>query len=368
MHAFLSRNVNKVLYSFVAKERNRISQFTLDSWPYGRVTHSPLSLLLAALELGSNNLTSFPGKRRHTAWMMADTGTRKCLPEWKALFQKSLGKLSGKCYRSFLLDLAAIYLGLKPSLLFDYAVVDSTNASILMAALSTSEGLVPYSLDVLKVGEDIFFTDLANMVSHLKKSVEYEEFTLVDVSGKLQEPRVLQTDSSMCVKKQFAKIVEVLEQKLKRVSTDLTQRNGTFGKSEVLDLNDISGNDENWCIPCVFGFLLGYPVIYWCDQASECNCLNLVPLNRYTVTVKESSLMFHSKMLHSSSSLFGVERVESCDGHSVFSFTAPVELEPHYESNVSRWLKSICDMGQTLGISEHLTVKKEQVSFAQVTL
>ena len=302
---------------------------------------------------------------------MADTGSRKILPEWQALFQKSLGKLSGKCYRSFLLDLAAIYLGLKPSLLFDYAVVDSTNAGILMVALSASKSLVPYSLSVLKVGEDIFFADLANMVSHLKNSVEHEEFTLIDVSGKLQEPRVLRTEAFVSVKKQFISIVELLEQKLKHVSTDMTdlmQRGVVSGTSKVLDLNDINGSGEFWCIPCLFGFLLGYPVIYWCDQASECNCLNLVPLNRYTVTVQESSLMFRYKMLHGSSSLLGVERAESCDNHLVTSFTAPVELEPQYESNVRGWIKRICDMGKTLGLSEQLTVKKEQVSFAQVTL
>ena len=302
---------------------------------------------------------------------MADRGYRKILAEWQALFQKSLGKMFRKCYRSFLFDLAAIYVGLKPSLLFDYAVLDSTNAGVLMAALSASEGLVPYSLKVFKVGEDVFFADLANMMSHLKKTVEYEEFTLVDVSGNLQEPRVLRTEASMGVKKQFTRIVELLEQKLKHVSTDLTdlmQRGGAFGPMEVLDLNNISGNDENWCIPCVFGFLLGYPVIYWCDQASDCNCLNLVPLNRYTVTVEESLLMLRYKMLLSSGSLFGSEKVESCDGHLVFSFTAPVELEPYYESKVSGWVKRICDIGKALGMSEHLTVKKEQVSYAQVTL
>ena len=308
--------------------------------------------------------------RKALMYIMADRGSRKMFIEWQALFQKSLGKMSGKCYRSFLFDLASIYVGLKPSLLFDYAVVDSTNAGVLMAALSASEGLVSHSLKVLKVGEDIFFADLANMVSHLKKTVEYEEFTLVDVSGKLQEPRVLRTEASMCVKKQFVRIVELLEQKLKSTdTTDLMQRGGAFRTMEVLDLNEIIGNDQNnWCIPCVFGFLLGYPVIYWCDQASYCNCLNLVPLNRYIVTIKESLLMFRYKMLLSSCSVFGSEKVESSDGHLVFSFTAPVQLEPYYESKVSGWIKKICDMGKTLGMSEHLTVTKEQVSFAQVTL
>ena len=50
-------------------------------------------------------------------------------------------------------------------------------------ALSASEDSVPHSLKVLKVDEDILFADLANMASHLKKTVEYEEFTLVDVEN-----------------------------------------------------------------------------------------------------------------------------------------------------------------------------------------
>ena len=189
---------------------------------------------------------------------------------------------------------------------------------LVIEPISESEGIVPFSLKVLKVGEDVFFADLANIASHLKKTVEYEEFTLVDVSGKLQEPRVLPTEASMGVKKQFARIVELLEQKLEHVSTDVTdlmQRGGAFGPMEVLDLNDISGNDENWCIPCTFAFLLGYPVIYWCDQASDCNCLNLVALNRYTVTVKKSLLKLRYKKLLSSGSLFGSEKMESCDDH-----------------------------------------------------
>ena len=132
-------------------------------------------------------------------YIMADRGSRKMFIEWQALFQKSLGKMSGKCYRSFLFDLAAIYVGLKPSLLFDYAVVDSTNAGVLMAALSASEGLVSHSLKVLKVGEDIFFADLANMASHLKKTVEYEEFTLVDVDVENSKNRASCKQMLRCV-------------------------------------------------------------------------------------------------------------------------------------------------------------------------
>lgn len=298
---------------------------------------------------------------------MADIGGWN-FREWNTIFQKSLGKLSGKCYRSFLLDLAAIYLRLKPSLLFDYAVVDTTNASNLIETLA-AEGLVPYSLDVLKVGEDIFFADLENLVSYLKKSVGSEELTLIDISGKLQEPRVMETEVSKRVMNQFARIVEVLEQKLNDVTLTLTQRNKTARNSDVVDLNNVSDSEENLCIPSVFGFLLGYPVIYWCDQASECNCLNMVPLNRYTVNLKESSLICHSQLLNCSSLVqAGSERVESCGDHTVFSFSAPVALESHYESTVSSWIKRICGMGETLGIGEHLTVKKETVTFAQVTL
>ena len=290
--------------------------------------------------------------------------------EWNALFQKYFGKLREKCYRSFILDLVNIYVGVKPSLLFDYAVIDSTNSIILIDAL-VSGGLVPYPLDVLKVGDDIFFTDLKYLVSHLKTSVEFEELTLVDVSGKLPEPCLLETETSKTVKKQFLEIVDILDEKLQHQSSNLTRGDEEVRNSQVIDLNIAGENDNNCCIPCVFGFLLGYPVIYWCDQAtcSNHNCLSMVPLNRYTVTVKASSLI-HSRVLQNNKRLIqaGCGRKESCVEHTVFSFTAPVALESHYESKVDRWIRRICDTGKKLGIGEDLTAQKTIVSLTQVTL
>lgn len=91
----------------------------------------------------------------------------------------------GKCYRVFFFDFVVIYVGFKLLLFFDYVVVDLINVGVLMVVLLVLEGLVFYFLKVFKVGEDIFFVDLVNMVSYLKKMVEYEEFILVDVFGKL---------------------------------------------------------------------------------------------------------------------------------------------------------------------------------------
>ena len=297
---------------------------------------------------------------------MADAGALNCLQEWNSVFKKSLGKLSCKCYRSFLLDIAAIVLGFKPSLLFDYAVVDWKNASSLMKGLA-AKGLVSQPLDVLKVGEDIFFTDLNLLVNKLRKSVDSEEFTLIDVSGNFQEPRVLENKIADCVKRQCQMVVEILERKLKDSSLNVTQRDGIFSDLQLLNLSSCS--DENWCVPTIFGFLLGYPVIYWCDQASDLNCLSMVPLNRYTVTFKASLSVLHSLVSQSCHSLVaaGCDKAKSRD-HTLFSFTAPVALECHYESRVSEWVKRIGDMGQIFGIAEHLTVQKTTVTFAQITL
>lgn len=66
-------------------------------------------------------------------------------------------------------------------------------------ALSASEDSVPHSLKVLKVDEDIFFADLANMASHLKKTVEYEEFTLVDVDVENSKNRASCKQMLRCV-------------------------------------------------------------------------------------------------------------------------------------------------------------------------
>lgn len=286
---------------------------------------------------------------------MADDNALNFSPEWKAIFKKSLGKLSGKYYRSFLLDLAAIFLGLKPSLLFDYAILDLKNAGSLLKGF-VAKGLISRPLDALKVGEDILFADFNLLVNCLKKSIEAEEFTLIDISGKLQEPRVLENETAKRVKKQCCKILEILQHESE--DSDRT--------TQLVDLSCYG--DEHWCVPSVFGFLLGYPVIYWCDQTSEQNCLSMVPLNRYTVTFKASPSIPQSQMPQNCFRLIvaGCEKAESCD-HTVFSFTAPVALECHYKSKVSSWMKKIYDMGEQLGIAEHLTVQKTTVKFTQVT-
>lgn len=287
--------------------------------------------------------------------------------ERNPLFQRCVGKMSKKCYRSFLLDLANVYLGLKPSLLFDYAVIDATNASILIDAL-VSDSVVPYALDVLRVGDDTFFADLRYLVSHLKTSVEREELILIDVSGTLSEPRMLESDASKSVYKQFSEIVNILDQKLGNQRSNETRRDNAIKKSEVIDLNSCNINDSMWCIPCVFGFLLGYPVIYWCndqDTCINCNCLGMLPLNRYTVTVKESFLIHSWLMKHNNGLIQALGRgTKSCSGHALFSFSAPVALESCYESEVEGWKKRIREPGT----SEHLKVQKTVVSLPHLAL
>lgn len=312
--------------------------------------------------------SSYPGGLDRGAFIfkMADDTTLSCSQEWDALFRKCLGKLSGKCYRSFLLDVTAISFGIKPSLLFDYAVVDSENASSLVKGFA-AKGFIPRPLDVLKVHQDIFFADLNALVNYLRNCVHSEEFILIDVSGKLQEPRVLENEIAKRVKKQFRKIVENLHQKSEDSPSYLTQRGEVLQNHQYVDLSSYS--DEHCSVPSVFGFLLGYPVIYWCDQANEHNCLNMVVLNRYTVTLKASPSILHSLVPQSCHKVIAAacEKSKSCD-HTVFSFTAPLALECHYETKVSKWIERICAMGETLGIAEHLTIQKKTVTFAQVAL
>ena len=311
------------------------------------------------------NLDGKPGSSHTQYFNMADV----CVKEWNNIFQKSLGKLSSKCYRSFLLDIVAIFLGLKPSLLFDYAVVEWKNAIRLIAGLATkTSNLSDFSplLYVLKVDEDIFYADLSLLVKRLRESVDMEEFTLIDISGKLQEPRVLEKELADSVKRQFHRIVEDLEEKYK----ELTQRGEELVVLDSRVMNLSNYGDDNWCAPSIFGFLLGYPVIYWCDRAGDlCNCLSMVPLNRYTLTFKIAPSALHARLPASYYKLVeaGCKEKDSFN-HTIFSFTAPVALECYYKSKVSNWFKRICEVGETFGVTEHLTVQKTTVTFSQVTL
>lgn len=297
---------------------------------------------------------------------MANEESFHGLQEWSGIFSKSLEKLSEQYYRKFLIDIASIFLGLKQSLLFDYAVVDSRNATRLMGSIAANER-VDRCADVLKVGEDIFFTRLKPLISNLTQAIDSKEFILIDVSGKLQEPRVLEDTIARRVMEQFRNIVDNLEQKLNDLQS--SKLDEIMTRCHLVDLSGLF-LDEQWCIPSVFGFLLGYPVIYWCDNASEDNCLSLVPLNRYKLTFKASlSTLCSSQIPHCCRTLVsgGCGKFKSCN-HTLFSFTAPITLESSYQSQVSEWKKKIHLLGETLDISQDLTCEKTIVTLAQVSL
>ena len=300
-------------------------------------------------------------------YKMADEESLLSFHEWHGIFKKSLGKQSRNCYRAFMKDIAFIFLGLKPSLLFDYAIVDSENALRLIRSFN-AKGLIYRSLDVVQVGEDIFFTRLKPLISALRKAVDCEEFTLINVSGKLKEPLVLEDEISNRVIEQFRIIVATLEQKLNDSALQSLQEDNLW-TNRLVDLRGLFTKEE-WCIPSMFGFLLGYPVIYWCEKASEDNNLSLVPLNRYKFTFKASSLLSsriprYCRTIAERSHSCG--RPQSCE-HTLFSFTAPVALESSYQSKVSDWIKRIFSMGETLGETQHFTFEKTAVTHEQVSL
>lgn len=49
-------------------------------------------------------------------------------------------------------------------------------------------------------------------------------------------------------------------------------------------------NEQTFCIPTIFGVLIGYPIVYWYDERiSIDNCLSLVSLNVYQVIMSSNS-------------------------------------------------------------------------------
>ena len=284
--------------------------------------------------------------------------------KWNEVFKKSLWKSSRKYYRSFLLDLLAISLDLKPSFLFDYAALDVCNASTLIEAFAESD-LLSRPLQVLQVGGDVFFADPQFLIKNLKKSISEDLFTLIDVSGNLEEPRVLSGELLSRVISQFKEIVGFLEHRGENLPPKPCLYEKESEKPTQLEL----GIDENCSLSSVFGFLLGYPVVYWCDPLTSHNCLSRVPLNRYTVTFKvlPSMVQLRTFQDHKRLILGGCENVESRD-HMLFSFTAPVSLQPYFHSRVQCWMSRIWDLGRDLGIANCLELKETIVSFTNLIL
>ncbi|EDO47838.1 predicted protein, partial [Nematostella vectensis] len=221
-------------------------------------------------------------------------------------------------YQDILREFMLVSIGAKASLLFDYAYVESSKMFSLLQDLQ-SQNILENALSVVVLGEDIIICDMCKIITFLEVRLQENDFVVVDISVHLKKPKVI------CKKEQFLQLLEQMRHRLLECGSE---GKPCQEKALILHIDTL----PDWNISSLFGFLLGYPVIYWYDKVGDYNCLAMEPLYLYQVFISTSTCLHFEKLRNTKKMITkGNEKMQ------MISFSAPQCLFPHFESCVERW-------------------------------
>lgn len=233
--------------------------------------------------------------------------------EWEKVIKSSLKKGTNSKHINVLsCNLIAVNIGLKPSYLWDIPVkLDIYKIKQVLSALKASK-LLSENVVTFELSGDYFscnLKEIKNLFDHLS------ETKFVDCSFQLDTPKVIENWSS-------------IHQSIKEFMIIREHFNQDFFVME---------EKTNWCLPTLYGFLLGYPYVYW--SSSTENNLSLNPLLLFKVNYSSDSLKLDS----------------------VYSFTAPTCVA--VSSHVDGWLARLKEKLPGL-----VTMTTSSVSYLSVVL
>ena len=146
-------------------------------------------------------------------------------------------------------DITCLSHGLKPALLLDYIRPDSTALQLFLRTLRRHNVALP-ELTILVVNEDIFLIHLPTLTRSENRPVEFINITNTD------QISVLSKEQSVAVRLQIREWVD-----------------GAISTSPE-GLYPVITTEERACpfsvCSLMYGWLVGYPVVYWSDTSGEC--------------------------------------------------------------------------------------------------
>ncbi len=246
--------------------------------------------------------------------------------KWKNMIAAHLGKKCARHSLEIACDVLLVDSVLKSSFLFDYACVSAEAMKDFVTALAREE-LVKTRLTVIKVEDEIFICNIELLKAHVADA----DFTVVDVSGDLKEPVVLDGSDSN-------QIVDTIK---KEVELCISQQ-----PESILDLQIPNTMNRT----TLFGYLLNYPVLYWYKNCSGHNCLSMIPLKNFKIVSNVSV-----------DSTFVKE-------HVAWSFSCPVNCLPSATVSISEWSQKIRRNCKTQTVFGDFEVHEEEVLLPAVAL
>lgn len=166
--------------------------------------------------------------------------------------------------------------GLKLGYIWDLAyIVNHHQITELLVALR-EQNLLKNELIAFKLFDDIGFCNKYEVLKYGgDRDSLLQNYTFIDISARNERPIVLAKTNDELYNLLFQMISEIRSQ---------------FRETE--NFVEIVLDDSKYCIPTAFGFLAGYPIVYWYENpkppTTPVNCLNNVEnFNIYKVFSKE---------------------------------------------------------------------------------
>ena len=259
----------------------------------------------------------------------------------KSIFNSLFGRKASKFWRRLLLDIMLVDEGLKPGFLFDYACPSIDKLCTFIQELY-EKGSIRNKLMVVSIEVDVFVGNIEVLLSNLRKIVatsvsngqtdEPGPMVLVDASDDIENPKKVDKCHETVIIKQIENILSQLSEDRSRPMIAL--------------------KCDGFCNTTLFGILLNYPVVYW-TSSREGNCLGMVPLNVYTLTIPVNKLM----------------GPEFAFDYDIYSFTAPKALEKVCESVVEKWRITVMDLPyNNLSFRDSFQFKVKTITLAELCL
>lgn len=235
-------------------------------------------------------------------------------------------------------DLLSILKHAKPSYLWDICQPTADLIQSFTRKVSAMCGAGRDLFHILQLEEDMVVCDLDRLFDYLQRVLSAQNIPIVDVSSTRAEPAFLPAWPSS--------IGAMLSSLTSQLGAILSSANSSGDRRRTWNIE--TGPDWNLCT--AFGFLLGFPVIYWFSgDSTASNCLALQQLCAVKVHCRKRSLY---------------DGATESDSHPVYSFSFPLALKDKLDAHVSRWFEGLSQRCSRL----QLTVTKETFQLPHVAL
>ena len=191
-----------------------------------------------------------------------------------------------KKHKELSVNIFCLLNNVKPGILWDFGNVDIKKLLSLKSLIS--------DLIILVLDLDFFVASKCSLLESLNKTSECPPY-FINISRKLKEPEPVSAD----VGRKQASILRSLVNQIIEATEDVV----------TVKL------EASWNLCTIFGILLGFPAVYYCDEV-EGNCLDNVALALYKV---------------------------QADNCSPVSFSIPASLETAASDHISAWEKQTAE-------------------------